>query len=65
MLMPLLFRAQRTQFARARSEAREIAAFAGLKMRLQTRADALSLQEKKALEFARAPRLQAKPAPRG
>jgi branched-chain amino acid transport system permease protein len=54
VLVPLLFRAQRTQFARARSEAREIAAFAGLKMRLQTRADALSLQEKKALEFARA-----------
>jgi len=54
VLVPLLFRAQRTELSRARSEAREIAAFSGLKMRLQTRADALSLQEKKALEFARA-----------
>jgi branched-chain amino acid transport system permease protein len=54
VLVPLLFRAHRAEPSRARSEAREIAAFSGLKMRLQTRADALSLQEKKALEFARA-----------
>jgi branched-chain amino acid transport system ATP-binding protein/branched-chain amino acid transport system permease protein len=54
VLVPLLFRAQGMELSRARSEAREIAAFSGLKMRLQTRADALSLQEKKALEFARA-----------
>jgi branched-chain amino acid transport system ATP-binding protein/branched-chain amino acid transport system permease protein len=54
VLVPLLFRAQRTELSRARSEAREIAALSGLEVRLQTRADALSLQEKKALEFARA-----------
>jgi branched-chain amino acid transport system permease protein len=38
----------------ALAEARDIAAFAGLADRLTTRADTLSLQEKKALEFARA-----------
>jgi branched-chain amino acid transport system ATP-binding protein/branched-chain amino acid transport system permease protein len=54
VLVPLLFRAQRMELSLARREAREIAAFSGLKMKLQTRADALSLQEKKALEFARA-----------
>jgi branched-chain amino acid transport system permease protein len=54
VLVPLLFRAQPIELSRARAEAREIAAFSGLKMKLQTRADALSLQEKKALEFARA-----------
>jgi branched-chain amino acid transport system ATP-binding protein/branched-chain amino acid transport system permease protein len=54
VLVPLLFRTQRVELSHARREAREIAAFSGLTMKLQTRADALSLQEKKALEFARA-----------
>jgi branched-chain amino acid transport system permease protein len=54
VLVPLLFRTQRVELSRARREAREIAGFSGLTMKLQTRADALSLQEKKALEFSRA-----------
>jgi branched-chain amino acid transport system permease protein len=40
--------------AAARPQARDIAALAGLGSKLPTRADALSLQDKKALEFARA-----------
>jgi branched-chain amino acid transport system permease protein len=52
--VPLLFRDTGTTFAAAAREARDIAAFAGLGNRLRWRADTLSLQEKKALEFARA-----------
>jgi branched-chain amino acid transport system permease protein len=55
VLIPLLFRdGTRSSMASAVAQAREIAAFAGLGSRLATRADLLSLQEKKALEFARA-----------
>jgi branched-chain amino acid transport system permease protein len=55
VLIPLLFRDHaRPSIAAATAEAREIAAFAGLADRLASRADLLSLQEKKALEFARA-----------
>jgi branched-chain amino acid transport system permease protein len=60
VLIPLLFRdSTRPAVPAALAEARDIAAFAGLADRLTTRADMLSLQEKKALEFARA--LAAKP----
>lgn len=52
--IPLLFRNGNTTFPKAAHEARDIAAFAGLQERLKVRADTLSLQEKKALEFARA-----------
>lgn len=52
--IPLLFRRDGTTLSKAHQEARDIAAFAGLFARLGVRADALSLQEKKALEFARA-----------
>jgi branched-chain amino acid transport system permease protein len=55
VIIPLLFRdGARLPMASAVSQAREIASFAGLARRLATRADMLSLQEKKALEFARA-----------
>jgi branched-chain amino acid transport system permease protein len=55
VLVPLLFRdGVRPPMHSALSEARDIAAFAGLGSRLAKRADELSLQEKKALEFARA-----------
>jgi branched-chain amino acid transport system permease protein len=55
VLIPLLFRdGTRPAVPAALAEARDIAAFAGLADRLTTRADTLSLQEKKALEFARA-----------
>jgi branched-chain amino acid transport system permease protein len=54
VLIPLLFRSERISHARARREARDLAAFAGLSNSLSSRADTLSLQEKKALEFARA-----------
>lgn len=52
--IPLLFRGNRIPPAQARREARDFAAFAGLSAILNSRADTLSLQEKKALEFARA-----------
>ena len=55
VLVPLLFRDGAPPLMRAAlSEARDIATFAGLGSRLGKRADELSLQEKKALEFARA-----------
>ena len=54
VLVPLLFRDDKVKLAGARPQARDIAAFAGLGGKLKTRADALSLQDKKALEFARA-----------
>jgi branched-chain amino acid transport system ATP-binding protein/branched-chain amino acid transport system permease protein len=54
VLVPLLFRDRKLDAAAARPQARDIAAFAGLGSKLRTRADALSLQDKKALEFARA-----------
>ena len=52
--IPLLFRRDPTKLSEAKVEARQIAAFAGLDRKLDARADTLSLQEKKALEFARA-----------
>ncbi len=53
--MPLMFRADGAgTVAEAMGEAVEFAAFAGLEDRLATRADTLNLQQKKALEFARA-----------
>ena len=52
--VPLMFGAGRLKPAEALREAREFVAFVGLAARLTDRADALSLQEKKALEFARA-----------
>jgi branched-chain amino acid transport system permease protein len=55
VLIPLLFRDHASPtIAAATAQAREIAVFAGLADRLATRAEMLSLQEKKALEFARA-----------
>jgi branched-chain amino acid transport system permease protein len=54
VLIPLLFRDDKVTMAEARPQARDIAVFSGLGSKLQTRADALSLQDKKALEFARA-----------
>jgi branched-chain amino acid transport system permease protein len=55
ILIPLLFRDHaHPAVAAAAAQAREVATFAGLTGRLGTRADMLSLQEKKALEFARA-----------
>jgi branched-chain amino acid transport system permease protein len=55
VLIPLLFRDHASPtIAAATAQAREIAVFAGLADRLAARADMLSLQEKKALEFARA-----------
>jgi branched-chain amino acid transport system permease protein len=54
VLVPLLFRDDKISVAAARPQARDIAALAGLGSKLPTRADALSLQDKKALEFARA-----------
>ena len=53
--MPLMFRGE-NQLGRnaALSEAVAFAEFAGLADRLQVRADALNLQQRKALEFARA-----------
>ena len=61
VLIPLLFRdGASPPMGAALAEARDIAAFAGLGARLAKRADELSLQEKKALEFARA--LACKPA---
>jgi branched-chain amino acid transport system permease protein len=54
VLIPLLFRDQRLDAAAARRQARDLAAFAGLGNKLKVRADMLSLQDKKALEFARA-----------
>jgi branched-chain amino acid transport system permease protein len=53
--MPLMFRAgERLRPTSALTEAVQFAEFSGLSRRLDTVADALSLQEKKALEFARA-----------
>jgi len=54
VMIPLLFRKDQISPTLARREARDFAAFAGLSSRLKSRADTLSLQEKKALEFARA-----------
>ena len=53
--MPLMFRADGAcTVAESMGEAIEFAVFAGLEDRLETRADTLNLQQKKALEFARA-----------
>ncbi len=53
--MPLMFRAgERLRPASALADAIQFAEFSGLSQRLDTVADTLSLQEKKALEFARA-----------
>ncbi|MDB5796573.1 MAG: branched-chain amino acid transport system / permease component family protein [Paucimonas sp.] len=52
--IPLMFHDQKLSPADAFSQARAFMAFAGLERRSGDRADALSLQEKKALEFARA-----------
>ena len=53
--MPLMFRAERPpQLADAMAEARAFAAFAGLDDKLDERADRLTLQQRKAVEFARA-----------
>jgi branched-chain amino acid transport system permease protein len=54
VLIPLLFRDAKIDPATARPQARDIAAFAGLGSKLQIHSDMLSLQDKKALEFARA-----------
>lgn len=55
ILLPLLFRDGAPEtITSSLTDAREIADFAGLGARLATRANLLSLQEKKALEFARA-----------
>jgi branched-chain amino acid transport system permease protein len=54
VVMPLLFRDRHQGLSKALRQARDIAAFAGLGSKLTVRADVLSLQEKKALEFARA-----------
>jgi branched-chain amino acid transport system permease protein len=58
--VPLMFGKERLEPAAALEQAREFVAYAGLESRLADRADALSLQERKALEFARA--LACKPA---
>jgi len=50
----LMFREDGIVLAEAMAEAAPFAAFAGLVARLETRADALGLQERKALELARA-----------
>ena len=52
--MPLMFGEDRLGPREALAQARAFVAFAELEPRLTDRADALSLQEKKALEFARA-----------
>lgn len=52
--IPLMFREDALSPEQAFEQAREFIAYAGLSHRLTDRADALSLQEKKALEFARA-----------
>jgi branched-chain amino acid transport system permease protein len=53
--MPLMFRAEhRLERAAALEEAAQFAAYAGLKDRLSERADRLTLQQRKAVEFARA-----------
>ncbi len=52
--VPLMFGAERLAPREALAQAREFVAYAELESRLTDRADALSLQEKKALEFARA-----------
>src|SRR4029077_13659520 len=51
-LLALLFRDAKIDPATARPQARDIAAFGGLGSKLQIHADMLSLQDKKALEFA-------------
>ena len=52
--VPLMFGEDRLEPREALAQAREFVAYAELEPRLTDRADALSLQEKKALEFARA-----------
>jgi branched-chain amino acid transport system permease protein len=52
--MPLMFRDETMDVRTALAEAAGFAAYAGLSDRLAARADALTLQQKKALEFARA-----------
>jgi len=52
--VPLMFGEDRLAPREALAQAREFVAYAELESRLTDRADALSLQEKKALEFARA-----------
>ena len=52
--VPLMFGADRLKPREALQEAREFVAYAQLEARLTHRADALSPQEKKSLEFARA-----------
>ncbi len=52
--VPLMFGADRLRPQEALEQAREFVAYAELESRLTDRADALSPQEKKALEFARA-----------
>jgi len=52
--VPLMFGAERIKPREALAQAREFVAYAELESRMTDRADALSLQEKKALEFARA-----------
>lgn len=54
VVIPLLFRQSARSVGQARQEARDFAAFAGLSECLKSRADTLSLQQRKALEFARA-----------
>ena len=52
--VPLMFGEERIKPREALAQAREFVAYAELEARMTHRADALSLQEKKALEFARA-----------
>jgi branched-chain amino acid transport system permease protein len=52
--IPLMFHDESLTLEQAFDQAREFVAYAELNHRLTDRADALSLQEKKALEFARA-----------
>jgi branched-chain amino acid transport system permease protein len=52
--IPLMFGEDNLPPERAFEQAREFITYAGLSQRLTDRADSLSLQEKKALEFARA-----------
>jgi branched-chain amino acid transport system permease protein len=52
--IPLMFSEDRLSPERAFQEAREFISYAGLSQQLTDRADTLFLQEKKALEFARA-----------
>lgn len=56
----LTFRAEGVALAEAFAEAGQFAAFVGLTDRLSTRADALTLQERKSLELARALALKPK-----